>query len=92
VWGIAGLFLAMPLMAALKAICMQVEGWQGWGHLMGSGAPVELKIDEPEVEKARLAAIEKALGSDAERTVVMDPADGGKEDARAGDTKSEFGI
>jgi predicted PurR-regulated permease PerM len=36
-WGVAGLFLAMPIMAAVRAICMQVEGWERWGHLLSSG-------------------------------------------------------
>ncbi len=36
VWGTAGLFVAMPLMAAIKAVCMHVEGWNAWGHLMSS--------------------------------------------------------
>ena len=36
VWGTAGLFLAMPIMAAIKAVCLQVPGWSGLGHLMGS--------------------------------------------------------
>ncbi len=36
VWGTAGLFLAMPLMAAIKAICANVPGWAPWGELMGS--------------------------------------------------------
>ena len=40
-WGIAGLFLAMPLMAALKAICMHVEEWNAWGQLMSSSPNVE---------------------------------------------------
>ena len=30
------LFLAMPLMAAIKSVCMHVEGWSAWGHLMSS--------------------------------------------------------
>jgi predicted PurR-regulated permease PerM len=77
VWGVAGLFLAMPLMAALKAICMQVNGWQGWGHLMGSGPAVELKIDSPEVEKARLAALQHEA-ADIEKTVLMEALDGEK--------------
>jgi AI-2 transport protein TqsA len=70
VWGIAGLFLAMPLMAALKAICMQVHGWQGWGHLMGSGPAVELKLDSPEMEKARLDAIEHGATATSESQKV----------------------
>jgi len=36
VWGTAGLFLAMPIMAAIKAVCAQVPGWEAWGSLMGS--------------------------------------------------------
>jgi AI-2 transport protein TqsA len=36
VWGTGGLFLAMPMMAAIKAICMQVPGWAALGNLMGS--------------------------------------------------------
>lgn len=92
VWGIAGLFLAMPLMAALKAICMQVEGWQGWGHLMGSGPAVELKLEDPATERARLEAIERAIGSDPEKTVADHPAEGTKGDAHTGDTKSGGGY
>ncbi|MCS7271741.1 MAG: AI-2E family transporter [Gemmataceae bacterium] len=37
-WGVAGLFLAMPIMAAIRATCMQVEGWERWGQLLSSGA------------------------------------------------------
>lgn len=37
VWGpAAGFFLAMPLMAAVKAVCLHVEGWKAWGELMSS--------------------------------------------------------
>ncbi len=89
IWGIAGLFLAMPLMAALKAICMQVHGWQGWGHLMGSGPAVELKIDDAATEKARLEEIERGLANaDAEKTTVMEALDREKGSAQPGDTKS----
>jgi predicted PurR-regulated permease PerM len=34
VWGWAGLFLAMPLMAAAKTICFHVPGWRAWANLM----------------------------------------------------------
>jgi predicted PurR-regulated permease PerM len=34
VWGTSGLFLAMPLMAGLKAICEHVPNWQPWANLM----------------------------------------------------------
>lgn len=93
VWGIAGLFLAMPLMAALKAVCMQVNGWQGWGHLMGSGPAVELKLDDAATERARLEVIERASGGDSEQTVVMNPADGIKGAAKSDEThKGERGA
>jgi AI-2 transport protein TqsA len=35
VWGEVGLFLAVPLMAGLRAICLHVPGWEAWGNLMG---------------------------------------------------------
>lgn len=89
VWGIAGLFLAMPLMAAIKAVCMQVNGWQGWGHLMGSGPAVELKIDDAETEKARLEALEREA-SNLDQTVLMDVHEDGKGVAPSGDSKSGY--
>jgi AI-2 transport protein TqsA len=36
VWGVAGLFLAMPLMAAVRTICMHVPDWHPWANLMGT--------------------------------------------------------
>jgi predicted PurR-regulated permease PerM len=36
VWGTAGLFLAMPLMAGVKTICAHVPDWQPWANLMDS--------------------------------------------------------
>lgn len=39
VWGTPGLFLAMPLMAAIRAICMQVPDWQPWANLMAAHEP-----------------------------------------------------
>ncbi len=55
VWGIPGLFLAMPLMAAVKSICEHVPGWKPWANLMsardepprgpgGSGSDVTLSM------------------------------------------------
>ncbi len=35
VWGEIGLFLALPLMAGLKAICYHVPSWRPWAELMG---------------------------------------------------------
>lgn len=36
VWGTLGLFLAMPIMAAIKAICYHVPGWRPWANLMSA--------------------------------------------------------
>src|SRR5262249_45427539 len=38
VWGLPGLFLAMPLMAALKTGCQHVPGWRPWANLMSTEA------------------------------------------------------
>jgi len=70
VWGMAGLFLAMPIMAAIRSIALQVEGWQQWGDLMGSGPakPIQLETDP---EKMRLEEIALRSGN-GDGTVVMD--------------------
>ena len=34
VWGTAGLFLSMPLMAIIKAVCAHVRGLEPWARLM----------------------------------------------------------
>jgi predicted PurR-regulated permease PerM len=41
VWGWAGLFLAMPLMAAAKTICFHVPGWRAWANLMDTRSAPE---------------------------------------------------
>ena len=50
VWGLPGLFLAMPLMAAVKAICYHVPGWRPWANLMGTRESDPIKADEEEEE------------------------------------------
>jgi AI-2 transport protein TqsA len=90
VWGMAGLFLAMPIMAAIKAICLQVDGWQGWGELMGSGPakPIELETDP---EKLRLDAIARGTVN-GDGTVVLDELSGEKKGGSPtpGDPKSGY--
>jgi AI-2 transport protein TqsA len=49
VWGIPGLFLAMPLLAVLKTVCIHVPGWQPWANLM-STENHETKREESEGE------------------------------------------
>src|SRR5262249_43791070 len=45
VWGTLGLFLAMPLMAAIKTICQHVPGWRPWANLMGTAEEEPEPID-----------------------------------------------
>ena len=33
-WGIAGLLLAVPMLASLKIVAERVEGWQGWAAMI----------------------------------------------------------
>ena len=35
-WGLTGLFLAMPIMAGIKAILYHVPEWRPWANLMSS--------------------------------------------------------
>ena len=49
VWGTSGLFLAMPLMAAIKTICLHVPDWQPWANLMSTRDDVP--IPPPDDEK-----------------------------------------
>jgi len=58
-------------MAAIKAVCMQVDGWQGWGDLMGSGPAKPLVLLETDANRARLDAI-AASSDNGDATVVMD--------------------
>jgi hypothetical protein len=60
----------MPIMAAVRSIALQVEGWQRWGDLMGSGPakPIELETDP---EKIRLEELALRSGN-GDGTVVMD--------------------
>jgi AI-2 transport protein TqsA len=46
VWGTSGLFLAMPLMAGIKAICWHVPGWRAWANLMGTAEGDALSEEE----------------------------------------------
>jgi len=74
VWGTSGLFLAMPLMAAIKAVCIHVEGWAAWGHLMSS-EPIPAHVIAPE-DKVRIQDLADALEHAPEpgATVVMNQA------------------
>jgi AI-2 transport protein TqsA len=79
VWGLPGLFLAMPLMAALKAVCAHVPGWQAWANLMGT-SEVPVDLDKTELMRAEkllddtqvLATPLETGASGAARSAVID--------------------
>ena len=41
IWGLPGLFMAMPLMAAIKAICYNVPDWRPWANLMSTRVSIQ---------------------------------------------------
>ena len=45
-WGPVGLFLAMPLMAAVKAVCAHVPEWRPWANLMSSHSEEDKPPDD----------------------------------------------
>jgi AI-2 transport protein TqsA len=71
VWGTPGLFLAMPLMAGIKAICEHVPGWKPWANLMSAR-----DADPPPPTRH--------LGDGPDRTVIMAPSGDG--DGKVGTT------
>jgi AI-2 transport protein TqsA len=50
VWGVGGLFLAMPLMAAVKTVCSHVPDWQPWANLMGTREETPAAKSAPVIE------------------------------------------
>jgi predicted PurR-regulated permease PerM len=65
VWGVPGLFLAMPLMAGFKAICDHVPGWKPWANLM-SATGVDMSAPEPPPPANLPATV------DLEQTMLME--------------------
>ncbi|VTS03795.1 AI-2E family transporter [Tuwongella immobilis] len=76
IWGTPGLFLAMPLMSSLKAVCMQVPEWRPWGKLMGS------HDSEDDGLQRRIAELARRLEKEPpDATQIMDQSEAG--DARS---------
>jgi predicted PurR-regulated permease PerM len=69
VWGTSGLFLAMPLMAAIKTICWHVPDWRPWANLMGT------RDDEDVEEAARKKSLEAALIDETQLLTADDVKD-----------------
>jgi predicted PurR-regulated permease PerM len=68
VWGVPGLFLAMPILAGVRAVCLYTPGLRPWAFLMST----ERSLKEFEQEERVTALGEKVPEGDA--TVVMEPA------------------
>jgi predicted PurR-regulated permease PerM len=66
VWGIPGLFLAMPILAGIRAVLLHTPGLRPWAFLMSTER--SLKAWEQE---ERLAELSEKI-ADGEATVVMD--------------------
>jgi predicted PurR-regulated permease PerM len=43
-WGIPGMFLAIPLLAIVKLICDHIESLKPWGFLLGDTMPPLIKL------------------------------------------------
>jgi predicted PurR-regulated permease PerM len=65
VWGTPGLFLAMPLMAGIKAVCEHVPDWKPWANLMSAREP-------------DAAVQHRALPDGPDRTMIMHPLTDGQ--------------
>jgi len=53
-WGIPGMFLAIPTAAILKVIFDHIEGAEHWGYLLGDEMPEterNLFVKKPKVKK-----------------------------------------
>ena len=68
VWGIPGLFLAMPIMAGIRAVCLHTPGLRAWAYLMSTERSIKAWQQEE-----RLAALSAKLAdSDGDSTAVME--------------------
>jgi predicted PurR-regulated permease PerM len=67
VWGIPGLFLAMPIMAGIRAVCLHTPGLRPWAFLMST----EKSLKEFDKEEQLAIIPEKVIDTDA--TIVMEP-------------------
>lgn len=82
VWGLPGLFLAMPLMAAVKAICYHVPGWRPWANLMGTRESDPIKGDEEEESLDATLLLPTVDGKVVLENETLEPAGKRKENGR----------
>lgn len=85
VWGTTGLFLAMPIMAAVKAILYHVPEWRVWADLMSStdADPLPKPVSESGIDPIPPPPGADLLNGKAGTTHADDkkPADGGTRSA-----------
>jgi hypothetical protein len=63
----------MPLMAGIKAVCLQVDGWRPWGLLMGSGGEEEDRKSIQDLAKTETSSPSPSAPIiDLEKTVVLE--------------------
>lgn len=87
VWGTTGLFLAMPLMAALKAVCTHVPDWQAWANLMSTDEPA------PTLAAAPAPAVQAILEeTEVLNHITAEPAFDGEPKAAAGERSSASAV
>jgi len=43
-WGVAGMFLSIPILAIVKLICDNIDSLKPWGFLLGDTIPTSMKI------------------------------------------------
>ena len=53
-WGLPGMFLAIPLLGIVKLICDHIEPLKAWGFLLGDTLPT-MTILKPILEKLKIA-------------------------------------
>jgi predicted PurR-regulated permease PerM len=79
VWGFPGLFLAMPIMAGIRAVCLHTPGLRPWAFLMSTERSIKAWQQEERV--AALASRLADNDDDGDATAVMEDL---KEESPAG--------
>jgi predicted PurR-regulated permease PerM len=80
VWGLPGLFLAMPLMAAIKAVCTNVPDLQPWAGLMSAsrggrlGVRSRPELYQPPADSTQILTDEEIRQLEAKRQSLADPS------------------
>ena len=75
VWGFPGLFLAMPIMAGIRAVCLHTPGLRPWAYLMSTERSLKAWQQEE-----RVAALASRLGDlDGDQTAVMEDVKDGSQ-------------